>query len=337
MTDERSARTIVVSFSGGKDSTATALLALEQPDARPRLVFADTGNEHELTLEYVHEYAPRRLGTTIEVVRADFARQIAGKRQYVIEHWPRKGVPTAFIDRAVRALVPTGVPFLDLCLWKGRFPSRMVQFCTQELKRYPLEAFMLACLQDGPVESWQGVRRSESRNRANVPDRERTPEGWTIVRPIASWSADDVVQFVRGRGVELNPLYKLGMNRVGCMPCINVSKDELSQIAKRFPHHIDRIREWEAVVSEASKWGLTTFFTDNALDVPTGGLRVEQDDDGELLVVPVTRRETNDEIFARLAIDSRVQWAMTSRGGKQLSLIKAEPPEACRSAYGLCE
>jgi len=48
----------LVSVSGGKDSTATYLLALES--GRPfRAVFADTGNEHELTLEYVARLAER--------------------------------------------------------------------------------------------------------------------------------------------------------------------------------------------------------------------------------------------------------------------------------------
>jgi 3'-phosphoadenosine 5'-phosphosulfate sulfotransferase (PAPS reductase)/FAD synthetase len=331
--------TIVVSFSGGKDSTATALLALEAPDARPRLVFADTGNEHELTLEYVHDYIPRRLGIAVDTVRADFTARIANKRIYVAEKWPAKGVPTEFIERALRALVPTGVPFLDLCLWKGRFPSRMAQFCTQELKRYPLDAFMLERLLEGPVESWQGVRRDESRNRANVPDREATPEGWTIVRPIASWTADQVVRFVQAHDVALNPLYMQGMNRVGCMPCINVAKDELAEIARRYPQHIDRIREWEGIVSDATKRGWSTFFTDAVLEIPTGRqIDGGVDADGEPLgLVREMRQETDPELYARLNIDERVKWAMTSHGGKQFSLLKVGPSDGCSSAYGLCE
>lgn len=307
--------TIVASFSGGKDSTATALLALEQADARVRLVFADTGNEHELTLEYIHDYIPRALGRTVDVVRADFARQMEGKRRYILEKWQDKGVSPAFVERAAAAMIPTGVPFLDLCLWKGRFPSRMAQFCTQELKRYPLDAFMLERLAEGdPVESWQGVRRDESRNRRDVPDRESTPEGWTIVRPIAAWSAAQVVEYVQSKGLELNPLYRLGMRRVGCMPCINAGKGEIAEIARRYPHHIDRIREWESIVSEATKRGLTTFFTDGALE-----------------------GESDAELFARLGIDERVRWAMTTRGGKQFDLLKVGPVEACSSSYGLCE
>lgn len=330
----------IVSFSGGKDSTATALLALEA-GGDVRLVFADTGNEHELTLEYVREYAPAALGIEVVELRADFSRQIAGKRAFVESKWPEHGISEDFIRRTLEILHPTGVPFLDLCLWKGRFPSRMAQFCTQELKRYPLEAYMLERQGEGlKLESWQGVRRDESRNRAGVLDREETPEGWTIVRPIASWTAAEVVAYVLKSGVKLNPLYSLGMGRVGCMPCINVRKGELAEIASRFPGHIDRIREWERLVSEAAKRKWTTFFSNSLIEVPTGRLiDGGLDEDGEPRgAIPEVRMETNEEIFARLNIDSRVQWARTSRGGRQIDLIPlSEEPGGCSSLYGLCE
>ncbi len=45
--------------------------------------------------------------------------------------------------RALAVLHPTGNPFLDLCLWKGRMPSRKAQFCTEQLKRDPMVAYQL--------------------------------------------------------------------------------------------------------------------------------------------------------------------------------------------------
>jgi 3'-phosphoadenosine 5'-phosphosulfate sulfotransferase (PAPS reductase)/FAD synthetase len=337
MADAFQLRMIVTSISGGKDSTATALLARQEDADAHRYVFADTGNEHELTLEYIERYLRPRFGP-IDVVRADFSKQIEGKRRFIAEKWEARGVPREAVDRALAALQPTGVPFLDLCLWKGRFPSRMAQFCTQELKRYPLDAFMLERLAEGfAVESWQGVRRDESRNRKDALAEERTPEGWLIRRPIVEWSADRVVRFILEAGLELNPLYSQGMTRVGCMPCINCRKDELSEIAARFPQHIDRIREWERLVSEASKRGWTTFFTDGTIDIGTGEYREGVDEDGEPARVEITRAESDEEIFGRLNIDARISWARTTRGGKQFDLLKTGEPSACSSAYGLCE
>lgn len=306
----------VVSLSGGKDSTATALLALERDPTACRFVFADTGNEHQLTYSYVREYLPQRLGIQIDEVRADFTSAIERKRRYIAEKWVEKGVPQASVERALAVLHPTGNPFLDLCMMKGRFPSRMAQFCTQELKRYPLDAYLMQLASTGvPVESWRGVRRDESRNRAHSKAREMTAEGYEIVLPIVDWDAHRVVSYVRERKVELHPLYRLGMGRVGCMPCINCGKDELAEIAARFPEHIDRIREWESIVSAASKRGFSTFFTASCEDVG---------DD------PAAS-------FAHLRIDARVDWAKTTHGGKQYDLLKAAPPSTCSSVYGLCE
>lgn len=305
----------IVSVSGGKDSTATALFALDAhgPD-RCRFVFADTGNEHEITLEYVNVYLPRVLGP-IETVRADFSRDIARKREYAQTMWPQKGVPPMIVERALSVLHPTGIPFLDLCLMKGRFPSRMAQFCTQYLKRHPLDQYLLQQMAQGwTVESWRGIRRDESSARSNTAERIPTAEGFTIVHPVASWTSQQVVEFVVRRGIKLNPLYLSGMRRVGCMPCINCGKDELLEIAKRFPRHIDRIREWEALVSLASKRGWTTFFTDGAEE-----------------------NESDEQIFQRLRIDERVRWAKTARGGRQLDFIRQSAPATCSSVYGLCD
>ena len=164
------------------------------------------------------------------------------------------------------------------------------------------------------LESWQGIRRDESQNRSDALKVESAAEGWLIRRPIVHWTADMVVRYVRRRGIKLNPLYTMGMGRVGCMPCINCNKAELAEIARRFPDHIDKIREWESLMCQAAKRGWTTFFGDKAKDI-----------------------ETDAEIFARLNIDARVDWAKTSRGGKQYDLLKIVPPPICSSMYGLCE
>ncbi len=301
----------VVSISGGKDSTATALICLDRhAPENVCLVMADTGNEHPTTLQYI-DYLRDRLNMPIEVVRADFTADIARKREYVRRKWPEKGVAPEAVERALGALVPTGNPFLDLCIWKGRFPSRKAQFCTQELKRYPLERHMLALMSQGlAVESWRGVRRDESQQRANRQEREQAAEGWWINHPIVNWSAQQVVDFVVGRGVELNPLYRRGFARVGCAPCINSSKEDIALWAKTFPEVIDRIREWEWCVGQAAKRGASSF-----LPAP---------DDGR-----GARQGRN--------IDEVVDWAKTSRGGKAYDLFKSGAAPACSSVYGLCE
>lgn len=325
----------LVSLSGGKDSTATAILALEQHGvAACRFVMADTGNEHESTLEYALDYLPSALGIMVDVVRADFADEFATKRANLARiaagepesavygkrtfkyHWTPEAA-----QRALDLLHPTGNPYLDLCMVRGGFPSRKRQFCTEYLKTKPLTEFAMELIdrECDAIWSWQGVRIDESQSRrerlqgtgACVKHFEVVGGGLFTYRPILHWNVGDVFEAHRLAGIEPNPLYKQGMSRVGCMPCINCSKGELHQVSRRFPQHIARIAEWEALVSEVCR--------------PRS---------------PVSFFHMGTKAHAGQAstIEAVVEWSKTSRGGKQFSLLTAlDEPTACSSAYGLCE
>lgn len=124
------------------------------------------------------------------------------------------------------------------------------------------------------------------------------------------WTAADVFEAHRIAGLEPNPLYRQGMNRVGCMPCINAGKDEVLAISKRFPQHIERIAYWEQCVALASRRMAASFFPDPDRDVHLN----------------------------KRGIYNVVAWSKTQRGGQNVDWIRAtEEPAACSSAYGLCE
>jgi len=314
----------VVSVSGGKDSAATLLLAIERFGVhRVRGIFCDTGNEHEAVYEYL-DYLQLATGVTITRLTANFDAEIANKRMFIARdvrtrrdaagrrvRWTNKAK-----RRALAVLHPTGNPFLDLCLWKGRFPSRKAQFCTEHLKRNMAVDYQLSLIESGhTVVSWQGVRRDESLSRANAKKFETAGGGLFIFRPLVEWTAAQVFSYCAQKQIMPNPLYKQGMGRVGCMPCINASKEEVRQIAARFPGHISRIEEWERLVGQASKWNAATFMHRSS---------------GKSL--------NNQQIVESANIVAVVRWAQTSRGGRQFSLLTAlEEPTACASAYGLCE
>ena len=352
----------VVSVSGGKDSTATLLLALNRvPRENLRAIFCDTGNEHEAVYEYL-EYLERTLGIKIDRLKSDFSEEIARKRKFIardiragrryatvgivdaegIPVWARDGDGrlrykatkkdgpcSVFVQktkkvgggrkvrwtnkakrRALGVLHPTGIPFLDLCLWKGRFPSRKAQFCTEELKRNMAVGYQMDLLEDGySVISWQGIRRDESVNRKNAKKMERIGPRIYTFRPIVEWSALDVFAYAKKHDILPNPLYLQGCGRVGCMPCINAKKDEIRQIATRWPDHINRISEWEELVAKASKRGAATFFA--------------------------APGETHTAV-ERGNIVKVVEWSKTRRGGK-LPAENVESAVLCSSSYGLCE
>lgn len=302
----------VLSISGGKDSTAMLLLAIERGEDF-QCVFADTGHEHEVTYAYI-DYLESKLGITIRRVRADFTKDIERKRGVVQTKWRNEGVSDAIIETALSILVPTGNPFLDMCIWKGRFPSTTTRFCTDELKVTPINTQVVMPLVGAghQVISWQGVRAEESSKRAALAEREELDFGVIAYRPLLSWLVADVFDIHHRHGIKPNPLYQQGMGRVGCMPCIMCRKGELHEISKRFPEVIDRIRRWESVVGKASKRQTGTFF----------GYRQEEVDAGT----------------ARVGIDAVVEWAKTGRGGRQFGLFTdTEELPSCASIYGLCD
>ena len=302
----------VISVSGGKDSTALLLLAIEQHPENLSAVFADTGNEHQITYDYL-DYLSERTNIPIQRVKADFTDELKRKAIYVHTKWREEGIDDTICDRAIELLKPTGNSFLDMCMWKGRFPSTKARFCSTELKRNPIiEQVHLPLLdQRISVESWQGIRAEESPARAALPVRdlvgvfndEATLHNY---RPLLNWSTSDVFEMHRKHGIEPNKLYQMGMGRVGCMPCIHARKDELLEIHKRFPKEVERIKEWEALVSQASKRGSSTFFT--------------------------SASNRGDGIL------EMIQWSKTSYGGTQYDILRAFQDEPrCSSLYGLCE
>lgn len=312
----------LVSLSGGKDSTATLLLALELHGKENVLAaFADTGNEHPDTYEYVR-YLHRTLGIAIQWLKRDLTPEWWARVAYVRDFWPGKGVPQRVVDRVLQFMQsgPTGNPFLDLCIIKGRFPSRRAQFCTKWLKTEPLTEYAMELIEHfGNVWSWQGIRLDESHSRrsrlqgsgACVRSFEVVGGGLSIMRPILRWTASDVFNAHRAWSVEPNPLYLLGADRVGCMPCINAGKDEILNISKRWPEHIERIAEWEQLVGMTSKRQNATFF-------PSPG--------------------DNETAYQRGNVRQIVEWSKTQRGGKLIDLFRVhEAPSACASSFGLCE
>jgi 3'-phosphoadenosine 5'-phosphosulfate sulfotransferase (PAPS reductase)/FAD synthetase len=311
----------VVSVSGGKDSTATLLLALEtnwQDDVRA--VFADTDNEHEAVYEYL-DYLERETGVTITRVKADFTKQMATKRinlQRIANGEPESAVygkrqfsalwTPERAQRAAELMEPTGNAYLDMCLVKGGFPSRKRQYCTENLKSIPCDKYVFSLLEAGHhVEQWHGIRGDESPRRAAYPDYEWGPL-ISVRRPILRWDVNHVFEQHRKHGIKPNPLYTEGFKRVGCMPCINSGKADISRIARRAPEHIDKIREYEVLVAECSRNQIpATFFHINSI----GG---------------------------RQGVDQAVAWSKTTHGGKQYDLLgEAEDVTMCSSEYGLCE
>ncbi|EBZ5771667.1 hypothetical protein EC412_05195 [Salmonella enterica subsp. enterica serovar Redlands] len=322
----------VVSLSGGKDSLALWLFARERNIENITVVFADTGHEHPYTYDYI-SLLEQKLGPVIRV-RADFSQRILNKRSYIQNFWPIKLVekygytPQGAEQRIAEALaqmVPRHIPFLDLCIWKGRFPSTRARFCTFELKHRPIDEQIIQPLREhyDDVVSWQGVRAQESASRARLPELEHDADnqaGLHVYRPLLQWTHDEVFALAKRHGIPPNPLYQQGCSRVGCMPCIHARKKELGVIFRRFPEQIARVAEWERIVAACSTRGNSTFFPSTR-----DPLKAEQD------IHNITLESHGIETYRR--------WAFSLHGGRLFDEIAAiNDNKPCYGIYtGICE
>ncbi|MDO5606808.1 MAG: phosphoadenosine phosphosulfate reductase family protein, partial [Paracoccus sp. (in: a-proteobacteria)] len=238
-------------------------------------------------------------------------------------------VPDHLIERALELLRPTGIPFLDVAMLHGRFPSTKVRFCTSETKLIPLMHRKRPLLDAGiSVIDWIGERADESAARARKKPIQsvRYPSGArnVLYRPIFRWSAADAFAISARHGLKHNPLYTMGMSRVGCSTCIMVRKRELRMWAMRFPAEVDRVREWERLVGLVSR-------RTAALGTPAA-----------LLAAATVPGDQNDH--GRATIDKAIDWSRTGKDGRSYDLlIELEQRQAdedglfCASEYGLCE
>jgi 3'-phosphoadenosine 5'-phosphosulfate sulfotransferase (PAPS reductase)/FAD synthetase len=272
-------------FSGGIDSQAAARFMLNRYGAAcVVLVNSDAGgNEHPLTVEHIDWYS-------------EHVHPVVCIQAIVCDMW-MDGDTAA--ERGFDPDEP--LTFVRMAEIRGIFPSRKRQFCTDRLKLQPIRRWITANYPDGNYARFSGVRRDESRTRAD-----RRWMEWDdfydcdLYNPVFDWSKQMCFDYVKHHGEQISPLYTLGFNRVGCAPCVNSDKDAILHWTTRFPEMIDKVRTWETQVGR-------TFF---APCVP--GMVLNW-------------------------IDDVVAWAKTDRGGRQNNLFRILPPPACESRYGLCE
>ena len=181
---------IVISFSGGKDSTVVADLAVRAL-RNPSLVhiFGDTTLEFPLTLEYVERY------------KADNPKAI---------------FKTARNDEQ---------DFYKVCEDIGP-PARMLRWCCTMFKTGPITRTMNRYYRDCDILTYYGVRKCESVNRSKYNRVEDSADTIKIRKqktasPIFLWKDIEVWLYIFSQDLDFNDAYRLGYDRVGCWCCPN--------------------------------------------------------------------------------------------------------------------
>ena len=181
----------VVAFSGGKDSQVILDIVSRvlHPD-QYLVVFTDTTMELPVTLDAVDQV-----------------------RQQYQARFPQLKFLTARHEK----------PALELWTQFGP-PSRMHRWCCSVYKSAPVIRLLQELKGDGTqarVLLFDGVRADESQRRGSYA--RVTPGGKSTTQTNASviqaWSATEVLLYILGRSLFLNPGYRYGLSRVGCSVC----------------------------------------------------------------------------------------------------------------------
>ena len=241
---------VVVAYSGGKDSQASLIWAVNQYGKENVLaVFCDTGWEHSVTYQHIRN-TTALLGVELIMLKS---------KKY------------------------NGM--LDLATKKKRFPSTKARFCTSELKAVPMIDWVLS--QQEHLLIIQGIRAEESKSRSLMQEhcrffkyyftpiktdkngkaifhsyRKKDVLEWckqyddSLLRPVFHWSAQQVIDYILANGQTPNPLYSKGAHRVGCFPCVMTNKSELKAMCQLTPEWVEKVNQAEILVG-------TSFFPPN--------------------------------------------------------------------------
>ena len=193
-------KAILVSFSGGKDSTVVSHLVMSALGRSDILhIFADTTIELPDTYKYLQEFQLKHPFTP-----------------FITSH--------------------SSLDFFKTAETIGP-PSRILRWCCTTHKTNPLSKLINGMSPAYGVLTFYGIRRMESVRRAQYPrisDKHKIARE-ILARPILNWTDLHVWIYLLYHGLTFNQAYKKGFRRVGCLYCPFNSAWSQRMIQYRYP------------------------------------------------------------------------------------------------------
>ena len=204
----------IVSFSGGKDSTAMLLMMLEKGMQVDDIVFMDTGVEFPEMYEHIRKIE-KYINRSITKLKAEKSFEYM-----LFEYEKKKGKNKG---------------------QKGySFPDFRNRWCTQYFKKSMIKRYIKENYKDFEIIEYHGIAVDE------VKRLEKNKEK-NIKYPLANWgiTEQEALEYCYSKGFNWNGLYKK-FHRVSCWCCPLKSLKELKILYKEYPEYFKKIEEWES-------------------------------------------------------------------------------------------
>ena len=202
----------IVSFSGGKDSTAMLLLMIEKNIKIDEIIFLDTGMEFPAMYQHIKQ-VERFIDRSITILRAEKSFEYM-MLEYEKQRGKNKGQ-------------------------KGySWPDFRNRWCTSYLKKQVIKKY-LKKYKDYEIVEFHGiavdeVKRLEKNNEKNVR------------YPLAEWNITEkeALEYCYNMGFNWDGLYN-NFDRVSCWCCPLKNLKELKTLYLKYPIFWDKLKEWE--------------------------------------------------------------------------------------------
>jgi len=223
---------VVISFSGGKDSTVCADIVMQAIKSKEAVVlFGDTTLEYPLTYEYIERFKQNNPNVLHKTARNN-------------EH-----------------------NFFDMCQDIG-VPSRYNRWCCTTFKTGPIAKEFSRNYNNKTVLSFIGARAAESSTRSNYLRLNNNSEEKKIQQqipayPIFYFSEADVWLYILSNDLDFNEAYRLGYKRIGCWLCPNGKE---KTVFLNYLYYNDKATAWrEQLLKFATDTGRTNIedYVDN--------------------------------------------------------------------------
>jgi len=233
-------KALVISFSGGRTSAYMTRRLLDEWSERyekVHVVFANTGQEHEETLRFVH-LCDTVFGFNSVWIEADVQVEI--------------GKGTSFVVVNHNSASREGKPF-EAVVSKYGIPFSKSPHCTRDLKEYPIRAYIRSLgFKNGDYDMAIGIR-SDEKDRVNFAGMETKG----LIYPLIDWDIKkkDVLEWWAKQEFDLQIPEHLG----NCTWCWKKSFKKLATVYRENPEFFDFPRRLEVEYarsgSVASKLG----------------------------------------------------------------------------------